>query len=159
MNKKDVHSQPVADTQGDQNPTKTLLSVPSNLVIQCTKEAVNYKIRAVSYKMSFSAQMDDRVLTRINTKYRPPSYCHMNIIVLAQRLHDSSEKASQSPCWNQPVLLELVLSSEHNNGGGQGERRWGRRGLIPPPQLFKDEDDSTSSLGRSVLSYTELFDP
>ena len=65
MNKKDVHSQPVADTHGDQNPTNTFLSISSNLVIQCTKEAVNYKIQAVSYKMSFSAQMDDRLLTRI----------------------------------------------------------------------------------------------
>ena len=41
VNKKDVHSQPVADTHGDENPTNTLLSVSSNLIIQCTKEAVN----------------------------------------------------------------------------------------------------------------------
>ena len=128
VNKKDVHSQPVADTHGDQNPTNTLLSISSNLVIQCTKEAVNYKIWAVSYKMSFSVQMDDRVLTRINTKYTPPSYRHMNIIVLAQRLHDSSEKASQFPCWNQPVLLELVLSSEHN-------RWWTRREEVGQKRL------------------------
>ena len=80
--------------------------------------------------------MDDRVLTRINTKYRPPSYRHMNIIVLAQRLHDSSEKASQSPCWNQPVLLELVLSSEHNRWW-TGREEVGQKRLDPTSPTFQ----------------------